>query len=192
MINQISNWAGNIVVAVIISTIIEMIIPEGNNKKYIKIVIGVFILFTIISPIINYLSDENFLQDTVMASTNIDKYKLNNTNGINTNNDIERVYVESLKQDIINRISEEGFEAKDVLVFVNMNDGNEFGKIQKIELKLLDKSNKVNDIEIVNINLDDDENITNTGNTITTKIQNKIKKLLAQTYGLSENQITIN
>lgn len=192
MINQISNWTGNIVVAVIISTIIEMIIPEGNNKKYIKIVIGVFILFTIISPIINYLSDENFLQDTVMASTNIDKYKLNNTNGINTNNDIERVYVENLKQDIINRISEEGFEAKDVLVFVNMNDGNEFGKIQKIELKLLDKSNKVNDIEIVNINLDDDENITNTGNTITTKIQNKIKKLLAQTYGLSENQITIN
>ena len=192
MVNQISNWAGNIVVAVIISTIIEMIIPEGNNKKYIKIVIGVFILFTIISPIINYLSDENFLEDTVMASTNIDKYKLNNTNGINTNNDIERVYVENLKQDIINRISEEGFEAKDVLVFVNMNDGNEFGKIQKIELKLLDKSNKVNDIEIVNINLDDDENITNTGNTITTKIQNKIKKLLAQTYGLSENQITIN
>ena len=192
MINQISNWAGNIVVAVIISTIIEMIIPEGNNKKYIKIVIGVFILFTIISPIINYLSDENFLEDTVMASTNIDKYKLNNTNGINTNNDIERVYVENLKQDIINRINEEGFDVKDLLVFVNMNDGNEFGKIQKIEFKLLDKSNKVNDIEIVNINLDDDENITNTGNTITTKIQNKIKKLLAQTYGLSENQITIN
>lgn len=35
----ISSWAEQIVVAVIIATIIEMILPNGNNKKYIKAVI---------------------------------------------------------------------------------------------------------------------------------------------------------
>ena len=29
----ISNWAGGIIVAVIIGTVIEMVLPEGNCKK---------------------------------------------------------------------------------------------------------------------------------------------------------------
>ena len=37
----ISSWVQGIIVAVVIATIIEMILPEGNSKKYIKIVIGV-------------------------------------------------------------------------------------------------------------------------------------------------------
>ena len=48
MINWITNWAEAIIIAVVIATIIEMILPEGNCKKYIKVVIGVYILFTII------------------------------------------------------------------------------------------------------------------------------------------------
>ena len=36
MVEWISNWAESIIVAVIIATIIEMILPEGNSKKYIK------------------------------------------------------------------------------------------------------------------------------------------------------------
>ncbi|MCI8482131.1 MAG: hypothetical protein HFJ27_03470 [Clostridia bacterium] len=51
MIENLSLWAEQIIVAVIIATIIEMILPNGNNKKYIKAVIGVYVLFTIISPI---------------------------------------------------------------------------------------------------------------------------------------------
>ena len=43
MIEWISDWAGSIIVAVIIGTIIEMILPSGNSKKYIKMVIGVYI-----------------------------------------------------------------------------------------------------------------------------------------------------
>ena len=39
MINWISNWAQGIIVAVIIGTIIEMVLPEGNCKKYVKVLI---------------------------------------------------------------------------------------------------------------------------------------------------------
>ena len=54
-----STWAKSIILAVIVSTIIQMILPEGNNKKYIKTVIGLYILFTIISPIISKISGGN-------------------------------------------------------------------------------------------------------------------------------------
>ena len=36
MIDYISSWAGQIITSVIIVTILEMILPNGNSKKYIK------------------------------------------------------------------------------------------------------------------------------------------------------------
>ena len=56
VISFISSWAEQIIVAVIIATIIEMILPSGNNKKYIKVVIGIYVLFTILSPIIGKIT----------------------------------------------------------------------------------------------------------------------------------------
>ena len=56
MISSISSWAEQIIITVIIATILEMILPKGNSKKYIKTVIGIYILYTIISPIITYIS----------------------------------------------------------------------------------------------------------------------------------------
>ena len=52
MMNFLSSWAEQIVLAVIIATIIELILPNSKNKKYIQMVIGIYIMFNIISPII--------------------------------------------------------------------------------------------------------------------------------------------
>ena len=56
----VSGWIQGIIIAVIISTIIEMILPEGNSKKYIKVVIGVYILFSIVSPVISKVTGNSF------------------------------------------------------------------------------------------------------------------------------------
>lgn len=34
----IKSWSENIIIVVIISIIIEMILPDGNSKKYVKVV----------------------------------------------------------------------------------------------------------------------------------------------------------
>ena len=59
MITFLKTWSNQIIVAVIIETIIEMILPNGNNKKYIKMVIGIYVLFTIIQPIITKVTGNN-------------------------------------------------------------------------------------------------------------------------------------
>ena len=51
MIEFMSSWAEQIVLAVIVATIIELILPKNKNKKYIQMVIGIYVLFNIISPI---------------------------------------------------------------------------------------------------------------------------------------------
>ena len=63
MISWFNSWAQGIILAVIIVTILEMIVPEGKNKKYIKIVMGVYITFTMISPIITKVTGNNFELD---------------------------------------------------------------------------------------------------------------------------------
>ena len=55
MISWLSKWAQGIIVAVIIATLIELILPNGSSKKYVKVVIGIYILFTIISPVIEMM-----------------------------------------------------------------------------------------------------------------------------------------
>ena len=46
-------WSKGIIIVVIIATIIEMLLPNNGNGKYVKMVIGIFVLFSIISPVIN-------------------------------------------------------------------------------------------------------------------------------------------
>ena len=52
MISAISKWSQSIIIAIVIGSIITMILPEGKNKKYIKMIIGVYILFTILTPVL--------------------------------------------------------------------------------------------------------------------------------------------
>ena len=52
MISFLSSWAEQVILAVIIATILELILPNSKNKKYVQMVIGVYVLFNIISPII--------------------------------------------------------------------------------------------------------------------------------------------
>ena len=67
----VSNWIQGIIIAVVISTIVEMILPEGNSKKYIKVVIGVYILFSIVSPVISKVTGNSFQVSDIL---NIDEY----------------------------------------------------------------------------------------------------------------------
>ena len=63
MATGISAWAQGIIIAVIVGSIIQMLLPENKNKKYIKVVIGIYILFSILSPIVGKnlsLDDYNF------------------------------------------------------------------------------------------------------------------------------------
>ena len=69
MIEFISSWAEQIVLAVIVATIIELILPKNKNKKYIQMVIGVYVLFNIISPIIKNK------EKISVKEYNIDKYE---------------------------------------------------------------------------------------------------------------------
>lgn len=68
MIGKINLWAQGIIIATIIGTVLQMVLPDNKNKKYIKVVIGIYVLLCIIQPLITQkinFEDFNFLMENL-------------------------------------------------------------------------------------------------------------------------------
>ena len=128
MIEWISNWAGGIIVAVVIGTIIEMILPEGNSKKYIKVVIGIYVLFTIVSPIITKISGKEIQVSDII---DLDEYieeaktasKAQNQMEIQNEDNILDIYINGIKEDMKAKIEAKGYVVNNITINV-ANDGS--------------------------------------------------------------------
>ena len=92
MINFLSSWAEQVILAVIIATILELILPNSKNKKYVQMVIGVYVLFNIISPIIKNK------EKLVFSEIDLDKYITTSTKVEQSSMDarLEKIYLDYL------------------------------------------------------------------------------------------------
>ncbi|MBR3697296.1 MAG: stage III sporulation protein AF [Clostridia bacterium] len=52
MIRFFRSWCENLILSSFIVSIIEMLVPEGNIKKYIRVVTGIYMIFVILEPIL--------------------------------------------------------------------------------------------------------------------------------------------
>ena len=142
MIEFLSNWAEQIIVAVVIATIIEMILPDNNNKKYIKIVIGIYIVFVIIHPFISSDKKINFNEineNTIKVTTSEET-----VNQASMDERLQELYEEQIEKDITNKVEQEGYIVKKCDVDVELNANAEDKGIKKIVLKI-DKNIKERD-----------------------------------------------
>jgi len=211
MIEWISNWAEAIIIAVIIATIIEMLLPEGSSKKYIKVVIGVYILFTIVSPILTKITG-NSLQ--VSDIINLDEYlKKVNENVIyenalmeNNSNSIREIYINNLKTDIKSKLKSKGYLVSNIDLDVAYDENYTINKIiidaNKIENEENQRENEnIFDIEIVNeISIEISNTIVETNaskenkekNNLNSSDEREIIEYLSSVYEINQRDIEIN
>ena len=52
MVEFLSSWAKSLGLAIVIVSILEMLLPNNKTKKYIRMIMGIFVLFNIISPFV--------------------------------------------------------------------------------------------------------------------------------------------
>lgn len=195
MINFIKEWANQIIVAVIIATIFEMILPNGNNKKYIKMVIGIYVLFTLIQPIASKLTGKEFI-----ISTNYEKYfdedilETSSEDFENNNSKlIQQAYIDNIKSDVQAKVEQKGYKVVSCNINIITNEEN-YGAIDSIVLKIQkqDEEESENKIEIekVEINIDD-KNVVEESN-ITDKEKKDIIEDLAEEYSIDKTKIVID
>lgn len=194
MINGISSWAGQIVIAVVIVTILEMLLPNGNNKKYIKTIIGIYILFIIVSPIVTYFFNENFNFDTILGAYSLETNDNEEKNEltVQTNNQVEKLYIKEIEKEITEEIEKQGYEVKNIKTDVNIDNGEiNYLKIliSKIKNEEEEKMNNII-IEPINIQLSKNE-VDEVEKNISEEEIEKIKEALKENYKIEKEKIII-
>ena len=208
MIEFIKSWANQIIVAVIISTIIEMILPSGNNKKYIKIIIGLYVLFTIIQPIIIKVTGESidisdfnykkYFNEDVLETSIID-FENNNSKLI------KQAYIDNIKEDVKNKIKKKGYEVIECSIDIEEDQYKDtYGEIQSIIFKIgkqekeveVDDSRNIINIENIDINISNSTSDIDTNSTKKLELSENEKieiiEYLSEEYSIQKKNIVIN
>lgn len=196
MIEFIKNWAEGIVIAVIIATILEMLLPDNKNKKYISTVIGIYILFAIVSPIISKFTGQTInLKDYTNKDTSLSTSNtMNNIALLESSSNVEDVYMKTLKSDITDKLKSKGYAVSFIDLKVNTSSKSNYGEIEGIYLKLslLEENNSINSINEIKINVSENLNNPKSMENISEEDLNNIKEFLIDTYGISKDKIHIN
>ena len=202
MINFLSLWVKNLSLALIVVSILEMLLPNNKTKKYIKMVMGLYILFSIIAPFVNNSNVLNFNIEDVysdyskeISSTSATSME-GEVNQASMDDRLNKLYKEQLESDITQKVEEKGYDVRKCKVEAHISEsdtGIEYitieidGKNGNVEnSNNSDNSNKTDATENSNNSKKSDatENSNgsskyskNSGNTLEGKIVKEIQKI---------------
>lgn len=197
MVEFLSDWSGQLVVAIIVGSILEMLVPKGKNKKYVKMLIGIYIVFCIVSPFVKI--NESFSADNIDET--IDKFVEQNTEEVDqTSMDakLEQLYIEEVEKNITEDLANIGYKVMKCKIEVSLNNKVNNSTIQSINLKVKKYIRKNSSSEIENIEGVEkvDISINNKEKEDTTYIENedinKIKNFILEKYDIEEHKIHIS
>ena len=161
MIEIFSSWAKGIVLAIVIISILEMLLPNNKTKKYIKMIMGLYLLFNIISPLIENKDSfsisefnlEEYANQTQETSSNV-------LNQESMDRRLNQIYKEELEKDITNKLEQKGYIVENCNVKASLDKEGQTSGIEKIKLKISKDPNKNENEENQEQNIIDAENET--------------------------------
>lgn len=219
MVNFLSSWVKNLSLAIIVVSILEMLLPNNKTKKYVKMVMGLYILFSIISPFIKNSDKLNFENIDVSSYINEELATINvEVNQESMDKRLKEIYIEELENDITKKLKEKGYTIEYCKVDANISQENNDSGIKKITLKLdkkeetkTDENSKANEnttetienkivseiqkIQKVEVKVGNNtkENSTEKENSKITKTDiESVKEFLISEYGVSKSCLKIN
>ena len=206
MIEFMSSWVKGLGLAIVVVSILEMLLPNNKTKKYIRMLMGIYVLFTMISPFVSNqeIFDTNSLNleeyATVQTSTSIDQTSMDER--------IKELYVQELEKDVTKKLEEKGYKVTSCKVKAEISDKEEETKITKIKVnvqkeqeeKQEQEQNLENEIvtqiqkmKPIDINWHKEENKTEVKDEkISKSDRQNIKKFLIEEYGVNEKCLEIN
>mgnify|MGYP003309159784 CR=1 FL=1 len=203
MIANINSWVQGIILAIIIATIIEIILPEGNNKKYVKTIIGIYVMFVIIHPLISIISNKKIDINKIIDDTNykLSKFESNDIT-LETNAYIEQTYKQKIEEDIYKNLKEKGYNIDFLNLYIEIEDETNYGSINNIDIKVskikdktIEEDDRVNKVENINIQISDNKsenkNVTELEE-ISEEERSQLKEFLNDTYGVPKEKVHIN
>lgn len=191
-ISFISTWLKDIVILFVIISIAELIMPKGNMKKYINMVIGLLIIFTIISPFAKLLKLNFNFEQTVFnySKPNIIRDIEENQLYIQQEKQIEKIYKEKISKEITELIQE---KTDYIVVDINIEikTGKEtYGEIDYLDISIGQENNDRGKIHIGKVKPVEIQNNTK-AEEVSHEGYEDIKKLVSNSYLVDIDKINI-
>lgn len=209
MLEYLKIWIKNIVVIMMLGLVLEVFIPRGDLKKYVKMVMGLFVILVMLQPLLK-LVDYNFSLATEVNIKNFPGKEEIITKGNLLKQENERMAIENYKLNLENQIKKivETYNGIDnVRANVDVYDDEKdarYGLIRSVELILemretpQFKKSGIKPVEKVNIQIFPDREKENqepsakdTG-MINEGLFEKIRKTLSDLYRIPPNNIRIS
>lgn len=180
MLEFLVSWAEQLIVALIIIIMVELIIPNNSYRKYIKVILGIFIIYTICSPLISgEINKINFGE--TLSYEELETNNIESMNQIDYNKQIEEVYKEKLKETLIDDLKEKGYEAENIILDITYTE--EEITVNKLEFKIK-KFEQASNITIEKVQISQENDIDES------KI-NELKEKISKTYDIPLSKISI-
>ena len=137
------SWIYNIIGVVFIGILFDILLPINKINKFMKCIFSIFVLYSIITPVLNLVSNNNISDIFESTSTEIDINFINQLNA-SKNDTYEKL--------IQNAIENEGILNVDVEILNNLeNDTYEISivEINLLNCVLIDNKTNINKYEVI-------------------------------------------
>lgn len=135
MIDLFRNWISVLLCLGIFVTIIRLVIPKNNLRKYIYSLIGIITIIALVSPLMDIFKN-NDMQDSIKSvlsnldeqeNVNVDTEKYSNVK----EEAVKKSFIQSIKNDVKSKLEGKSIVVKSVDVFISDNYD-----IEKIEINI--------------------------------------------------------
>ncbi|NLN41650.1 MAG: stage III sporulation protein AF [Clostridiales bacterium] len=197
MLNQ---WISNMVAVVILATLLDMVLPNGNLKKYTKFFMGLITILVILQPIIKLTG--NFPQltknlwikqiDAELEAMNVQNKALE----INQEKYLIELYKNRLEEDVVSRVKKYTPELEvSANVTLDKNQDQDMFSLSQIDITIgTSDSLKIEPIEIrIDDKLPTEKEVSSHSNFQDNDIDfETIIEHLSTTYEIDKSRIYIN
>ena len=161
-----------------------MLLPNNKTKKYIKMVMGLYILFSIIAPFVNSSNVLNFNIEDVYSDYSKEISNTSTAGEVNQasmDDRLNKLYKEQLESDITQKVEEKGYDVRKCKVDAHVSESDT--GIESITIEIDEKndntenSNNSNKTDATENSNGSSKYSKNSGNTLEDKIVKEIQKI---------------
>jgi len=193
LIEILRPWIMNIVIVIFFLLLTDMILPEGNIKQYVKVILGLFIILVIIKPLTGIKSiSTNFENIYIETAAFLETDSINMGVEVLNNYHKEKaleLYKENIEKSVVNTVSKElSIDSGMIKVQLELEDDTDAysGMIEYIIISIPDKRDnafidKIKKVEISNdkkVIYKDEKEYNFNDKAYTEELKNMLTKLL--------------
>ena len=192
MISEISAWVKGIVMVVIFATFLELLLPTSSMQRFIRVIMGLFIMLAIMNPLIAILQSSWTTAEQTVFMT-VDGNQSNTWRAVNQSvENHSKITNEMYRQDVARQVRSlvmavEGVAEARVTVETDTQKGPGFIRMVTIYIQPGHGSN-IRKVDKVAIQKEGAEDMSQE---LSDALIGKVRRAVMELMGFSSNQIAI-